>query len=229
MNDLQVFQNSEFGELEVMSINDKPYFPATACAKMLGYQRPQDTIRQRCRYSIKHRVPHPQNPDKMIPMTFIPEGDLYRLIVHSKLPAAERFEKWVFDEVLPSIRQTGSYGQVDIAAIIAQTASAVCAEMTRQLIPLLQELTQPPEQEEPEEIEVVHIRKRRRSPRGTGSVECQPIEVQRRIRAMLRDCNQTYCSISEQLKREGIQISKSAIGRYAQRASCFPDYSSFDD
>ena len=42
-------------------------------------------------------------------MTFIPEGDLYRLIVHSKLPSAERFEQWVFDEVLPTIRKHGAY------------------------------------------------------------------------------------------------------------------------
>lgn len=42
-------------------------------------------------------------------MTFIPEGDVYRLIVHSRLPGAERFEKWVFDEVLPTIRRSGGY------------------------------------------------------------------------------------------------------------------------
>lgn len=42
-------------------------------------------------------------------MTFLPEGDVYRLIVHSRLPGAERFEKWVFDEVLPTIRRTGGY------------------------------------------------------------------------------------------------------------------------
>lgn len=42
-------------------------------------------------------------------MLFIPEGDLYRLIVSSKLPSAEKFERWVFDEVLPTIRKTGGY------------------------------------------------------------------------------------------------------------------------
>ena len=43
------------------------------------------------------------------PSSFITEGDVYRLIVHSKLPSAERFEHWVFDEVLPSIRKHGVY------------------------------------------------------------------------------------------------------------------------
>lgn len=42
-------------------------------------------------------------------MKIIPEGDMYRLITHSKLESAERFESWVFDEVLPSLRKTGSY------------------------------------------------------------------------------------------------------------------------
>ena len=45
----------------------------------------------------------------MVEMLFIPEGDLYRLIAHSKLPSAERFEQWVFDEVLPAIRKHGAY------------------------------------------------------------------------------------------------------------------------
>ena len=58
---------------------------------------------------VKRDAPHPQSPDRKISMTFIPEGDLYRLIVHSKLPSAERFERWVFDEVLPTIRKHGAY------------------------------------------------------------------------------------------------------------------------
>ena len=79
--------------------------PATECAKMLGYKEAQSAVRQHCRYCVKHTAPHPQNPTKTIEMNFIPEGDLYRLITHSKLPAAERFERWVFDEVLPTIRK----------------------------------------------------------------------------------------------------------------------------
>ena len=58
---------------------------------------------------VKRDAPHPQSPDRKISMTFIPEGDLYRLIVHSKLPSAEQFEQWVFDEVLPTIRKHGAY------------------------------------------------------------------------------------------------------------------------
>lgn len=73
-------------------------------------------------------------------MRFIPEGDVYRLIAHSKLPTAERFESWVFDEVLPSIRQHGGYIAASeddsddmILARALQIANAKIAERTKQL------------------------------------------------------------------------------------------------
>jgi prophage antirepressor-like protein len=108
-NEMQIFSNSEFGTLGVLMIGDKAHFPATECALILGYSKPHDAISRHCRYSVKHGVPHPQSADKRIEKTFIPEGDLYRLIVRSNLPAAVRFERWVFDEVLPSIRKHGAY------------------------------------------------------------------------------------------------------------------------
>lgn len=107
-----IFQNSEFGELEVMYIDDKAYFPATECAKILGYSNPRDAIQKHCRWVAKRDVPHPQSPDKTIEKNYIPEGDLYRLITHSNLPAAEKFESWVFDDVLPTIRRQGYYSAI---------------------------------------------------------------------------------------------------------------------
>lgn len=109
MNEVQVFNNSEFGELEVLMIEGKPYFPASGCAKLLGYSNPRKAIIDHCRYVTKRDTPHPQNPSKTMELSFIPEGDLYRLIVRSKLPAADRFERWVFDEVLPTIGKHGAY------------------------------------------------------------------------------------------------------------------------
>ena len=109
MNGLKVFQHEEFGEIGLLELDGKTYFPATKAAEALGYAKPHDAISRHCRYSVKHRVPHPQNPSKAIEMNFVPESDLYRLIVNSRLSSAERFERWVFDEVLPSIRKTGSY------------------------------------------------------------------------------------------------------------------------
>lgn len=109
MNKLQIFNNDQFGQMRTLTENGNTLFCGSDVAKALGYDQPHKAVDRHCRYGTKHTVPHPQAPDKRIEMLFIPEGDVYRLITHSKLPSAERFERWVFDEVLPSVRQTGAY------------------------------------------------------------------------------------------------------------------------
>ena len=91
-NIIRKFHSGEFGSIDILIIDDKPYFPATECATILGYKNPHDAIAKHCRYLAKREVPHPQSFGKQISHNFIPEGDLYRLIVRSKFPAAERFE-----------------------------------------------------------------------------------------------------------------------------------------
>lgn len=107
MNDnLEIFKNEEFGEVRTIMLDDKPYFMASDIAKALGYARPNDAVSRHCRATVKHSTPI---SGKIQKVNFIPEGDMYRLIAHSKLPSAERFESWIFDEVLPTIRRTGGY------------------------------------------------------------------------------------------------------------------------
>lgn len=112
-NQIQQFHNKEFGSIDILMIEGRAYFPASECAKLLGYAKPVNAVERHCRYTLKRGIPHPQSPGKTIEVNFIPEGDLYRLIIRSKLPAAERFEKWVFDEVLPCIRKYGAYATDD--------------------------------------------------------------------------------------------------------------------
>ena len=64
-------------------------------------------------------------------MKFINEGNLYRLIVRSKLPAAKKFERWVFDEVLPEIRRTGGYGSANIEEVITKAVQQPSAKLSR--------------------------------------------------------------------------------------------------
>lgn len=109
MNDLQIFNNAEFGQIRTVEVEGKIYFVASDIARALGYEKPANAVATHCRYTLKQGIPHPQNPDKQIEVNVIPEGDMYRLVTHSKLESAERFESWVFDEVLPSIRQNGYY------------------------------------------------------------------------------------------------------------------------
>lgn len=101
-----MFQSSEFGELGILLIDGKEYFPATQCAKIIGHQNPERAVRKYCKEVTKMVTPTDGGSQEI---NYIPEGDLYRLIVRSKLPAAEKFESWVFDEVLPSIRKHGAY------------------------------------------------------------------------------------------------------------------------
>lgn len=104
-----VFESKDFGKVRTVDIDNKIYFCGSEVAKALGYARPNDSISAHCRYTVKHSIPHPQSKNKEIEMLFISEGDVYRLIAHSKLPSAEHFESWIFDEVLPTIHRTGSY------------------------------------------------------------------------------------------------------------------------
>ena len=111
MENMRIFRNPEFGELGISFIGDSAYFPATECARLLGYSDPYDAIRRHTKGSVKRRVPTSGGVQEI---KLIPEGDLYRLIIHSRLPSSERFEAWVFEEVLPSIRKTGLYASDDL-------------------------------------------------------------------------------------------------------------------
>lgn len=113
-NALEVFQNPEFGQIRILTEGEKMLFCSSDVAKALGYARPNDAVSAHCRYTVKRRIPHPQAPDKSIEMLFIPEGDVYRLIVRSALPSAEKFERWVFDDVLPTIRKHGLYAAEEL-------------------------------------------------------------------------------------------------------------------
>ena len=106
MNELQIFNSEEFGEIRTIEIDGKPYFVGTDVAKALGYNNPRDAVSRHCKGVVKHDTPTSSGVQSM---SYINEGDLYRLIMKSKLPSAEKFESWVMDEVLPTIRKTGSY------------------------------------------------------------------------------------------------------------------------
>lgn len=106
MNSLQIFNSEEFGEIRTIEIDGKPYFVETDVAKALGYSNPRKAILDHCKGVTKRGTPTSSGVQSM---SYINEGDLYRLIMKSKLPSAEKFESWVMDEVLPAIRKTGSY------------------------------------------------------------------------------------------------------------------------
>jgi prophage antirepressor-like protein/uncharacterized protein involved in tolerance to divalent cations len=133
MSDITIFNNDLFGEVRTILINDKIYFVASDVATALGYAKPNNAINNHCKHIEKTTVDViPQNEAshnkarKTQEMSIIPESDVYRLIIKSKLPAAEKFEEWVMEEVLPSIRQNKCYiaesatkEDIDFAALYA--------------------------------------------------------------------------------------------------------------
>lgn len=112
MNELKSFNNNEF-QVSVLIIGGKEYFPATESASMLGYSNPHDAISRHCKKEgvVNHEVLTQGGPQTT---NFLTEGNLYRLISRSKLPNAEKFESWVFDEVLPSIRKHGMFAKDEL-------------------------------------------------------------------------------------------------------------------
>lgn len=105
-DEMKIFENEQFGSIRTLDENGKIYFCGIDVAKALGYSRPRDAISAHCKGAVKRRSLTNGGEQTL---TYITEGDLYRLITHSKLPSAEIFECWVFDEVLPSIRKYGMY------------------------------------------------------------------------------------------------------------------------
>ena len=113
---MEVFENQEFGSIRLLQEAGKTFFCASDVAKALGYVNPYAAVKRHCRGPLTKREGVVQKVnqygdagEQVVEISFITEGDVYRLIVHSKLPSAERFEHWVFDEVLPSIRKHGVY------------------------------------------------------------------------------------------------------------------------
>ena len=130
MNELQVFNNSDFGCVRTLEADGKILFAASDIAKALGYTNPSKAVNDHCKGITKCYTP---TEGGVQALNFIPEGDVYRLIAHSKLPSAEKFESWVFDEVLPTIHKTGSYSKPMSKLEILQCSINQLVEQERKL------------------------------------------------------------------------------------------------
>ena len=107
-NQIQVFSNDQFGQVRTVEQNGKVFFCGKDVAEALGYSNTKDAVSRHCKQKgvVKRDLLTNGGRQRVV---FLDEGNLYRLITHSKLPSAEQFESWVFDEVLPTLRKTGAY------------------------------------------------------------------------------------------------------------------------
>ncbi len=106
MNEIMIFTSTEFGEIRTLKENNKVLFCGSDITKALGYGNASAALNRHCKGITKRDT---LTNGGIQALLFITEGDVYRLIAHSRLPSAERFESWIFDEVLPTIRKTGGY------------------------------------------------------------------------------------------------------------------------
>ena len=213
MNELKVFQNSEFGELGILLIDGKEYFPATQCAKIIGHQNPARAVRKYCKGVTKMVTPTEGGTQEI---NYIPEGDLYRLIVSSKLPAAERFERWVFDEVLPALRKNGSYGNVNLEAVIAQAVTMAVSETVRQIVPAIVTSMQ----EQPKQIVRKQIAHRYQY-RTPSKISLLPPALKEKVEEMILSGEYSCQQIANYItNNSGIPISQMAVNRYKHQNFC---------
>lgn len=106
--EMQVFKNEEFGSIRVILIDGNPWFIGVEIARRLGYDNPRSTVHNYIdkEYTCVSKI---NTQGQMRNVTLINEAGLYQLIFHSELSSAKAFQKWVFEEVLPSIRKHGVY------------------------------------------------------------------------------------------------------------------------
>lgn len=226
MNEMQVFQNPEFGKIRTVAINGEPWLVGKDVAVALGYEKPTDAVRKHVDREDRG-VSKIETPSGTQDMTIINESGLYSLILSSKLPSAKKFKRWVTSEVLPTIRRTGGYGQVDVTAIIMQTATAVCAEMVKQLTPLFQGMAHapaPPASAEYMVLDDIPVKRSRLRKKPASIIDRLCPELRREVEEMLCGGRHTYSEVCTRLRQEGISISVASVCRYAKRTGCYAAY-----
>lgn len=116
MNELQIFNNEEFGQIRTVTINNEPWFVGKDVAEALGYAKARNAIASHVEQDDKKDAPIQGDLGGVQQMTIINESGLYALIFGSKLESAKRFKRWVTSEVLPTIRKTGQYQMPNMSA-----------------------------------------------------------------------------------------------------------------
>lgn len=108
MNELQIFNSEEFGQIRSVVIDKEPWFVGKDVAEALGYESPRSAVSKKVEEDDKG-VAEMETPSGRQNMTIINESGLYSLIFSSKLETAKKFKHWVTSEVLPALRKTGTY------------------------------------------------------------------------------------------------------------------------
>ena len=108
MNDIQIFDNKEFGQIRTIEIDGEPWFVGRDMATALGYGNPNDALSKHVDIDDKDLAKCDTLGGNQ-QMIIVNESGMYSLILGSKLTSAKKFKRWITSEVIPSIRKTGGY------------------------------------------------------------------------------------------------------------------------
>ena len=109
VNEVQIFNNPQFGEIRVLGTPNAPLFCAMDLCKALGYSNGRDAVAKHVDDDDVAKCDATDSMGRKQQLTYVTESGMYSLVIGSKLKTAKQFKKWVTSEVLPSIRKTGSY------------------------------------------------------------------------------------------------------------------------
>ena len=222
---MKVFNHEQFGNVRIIEEDGRMLFCGSDVAKALGYANPRKALQDHCRCVTKRDAwvqtgtKSDGTPAMRLNSTnFIPEGDVYRLITHSKLPSAERFERWVFDEVLPSIRRTGGYGQQLNMELVAQIITMTVQATVKELLPLIMQEKRP----EPERKEVqVAVNNQRLPERAVSQLKIVSSGFAEVVIELSRQ-HKTNREIRDYLYEQGLEISEMSISRFRRKCALEP-------
>lgn len=207
--EIKKFENSEFGSVRTVDVNGVIHFVAKDVALALGYANTRDAVAKRVDDEDKiDGVAICDSIGRKQEVTVINESGLYSLILSSKLPNAKKFKRWVTSEILPSIRQTGSYGNLNIEEIIAKTATAVAVEIAKQFI----NGSMPTVQQENKPVKRIAKAYKYTTP---SKISTLPPEVKERVDEMLISGEFSCQSVANFIiNSTGIYISQMSVNRY---------------
>lgn len=210
MNEISIFTSPEFGKIRTVTLNGEPWFVGKDVALALGYSNPRDALFKHVDEEDKG-VAKRDSLGGMQDFTVINESGLYSLTLSSKLPGAKAFKRWITAEVLPQLRKTGTYGNINLEEIITKTAVAVVSEMMKHLTPMLHsdpigelrymEMTTPKPQ-------------RKRAPSTISKLDD---EIKQTVCEMLSTDRYSYGDVQKYLETFGVHVSQTTIWRYSKR------------
>lgn len=205
--EIQIFKSVEFGSVRTLEIDRVIYFVGKDVAQALGYADTNKAIAM-----------HVDDEDKLNDKTasslgqrggwLITESGLYSLILSSKLPTAKKFKHWVTAEILPSIRKTGSYSEINLEEIITRTATAVAAEIAKQFITASQQETK----SSAKPVKKIAKAYKYSTP---SKISTLPPEIKEQVDEMLRSGNYSCQGVANFIiNSTGMYISQMSVNRY---------------